>query len=225
MTSQSIKSAELVTFQGAFTYTWYQSSLPVDQGLVIGKAFSENIFFPLRSLLCKSCKFFRKVFHRILNHTFMLHKGKWWEEGKPQLEWHHLKTVSRKRPEWRTSVSGVLPWPLFWILRGREGRTSCEACGQGLCWTQFLSGVVEILCKVSGLDMLVPLTAGPWPTQVNETTQRLTGPVSCYTYDWPVLLNLWDSWYHPCFILICTSFKSKLYVIHYSYTQLFSFNI
>lgn len=52
-----------------------------------------------------------------------------------------------------------------------------------LCRIQFLSVIVEILCRVSGLNMPVSLTADPWLTEVNETTQMLTGPVSCYTYD------------------------------------------
>ena len=34
-----------------------------------------------------------------------------------------------------------------------------------------------MLCKVSGLDMPVSLTADPWLTEVNETMQMLMGPV------------------------------------------------
>jgi len=65
--------------------------------------------------------------------TFMQQKIKWWREGKPRLEWPCLKTLSSRRPEWRTCVRGALPWPLPWFLRGREGRRShsagCVVCG------------------------------------------------------------------------------------------------
>lgn len=72
----------------------------------------------------------------------MLQKGKWWKEGKPQLEWHHLKSVSRKRPGWRTGVRGALPRLLSWVLRGREGRRTTSA-GHGACGCKIVPNTVS----------------------------------------------------------------------------------